>query len=360
MPKSAFGLDVPGETPEDDPFGDAPVISDVAEAAPLEPESEDTGKDPLAPEEEPEPALDETPKTETPEPEPNPEDETEPALLEEEPEEEEVAAGTTYEGRYSTKYKTIEDYDEAHRNALDLGQRQAERARNAETQLAQATAYLEAAAAYIAEQEKKNAAPAPAPDLAADAAKYGVDTETLELARKIAAAEADSKIAPLQEQLTQQQQMQQLAQQQAELAKTDAETKSAIAAFRAATPDLDSDTETEIVGVFNEFGLDPTLEENYAIALEMANNAEFRSVLRANPTYVDTDDGLALARRLAGVKTVTKTKPKPRDLTDARKKATVESGSLGAPPAGEEADHDDWEDVLALATQGRKKSVFGV
>lgn len=357
-PQSAFGLDMPSETPEADPFEDAPVIEDVAEAAPVEDTGGD-GTDPLAPpaEEEADPALDEGEEAPEAEEEATEEATEEEATEEEEPEEEKHP----YEGRYSNKYKTVEDFEEAHRNALDLGQRQAERARVAEQQLAQATAYLEAAAAYIADQEAKSkAAPAAEPDLERQAAEYGVDVETLKLARAIAGQEAEAKIAPLQQQLSQQEQMAQLAQQQAALAATEAETKAAINAFRAEHPDLDTDTENEIVSVFNEFGLEPSIPDTYNIALEMAQDPKLRSVLRANPAYLDTDDGMALARQLAGVKTVTKAKSKPRDLTDARKKATVESGSLGAPPAGEEAERDEWDDVLDVARGGRTKSVFGV
>lgn len=355
-PQSAFGLEMPSETPEADPFADAPVIEDVAEAAPVEDTGGD-GTDPLAPpaEEEADPALDES--EETPEATEEAPEEEEP---EEEPEEESEEEKRPYEGRYSSKYKTIEDFEEAHRNALDLGQRQAERARETEQKLAQATAYLEAAAAYIAEQEAKAKQPAAAPDLEAEAAKYGVDAETLQLARTIAAQEAEAKIAPLQAQISQQEQMAQLAAQQAELARADAEARVAINVFRAAHPDLDTDTESEIVTVFNEFGLETSLPEVYEVALEMAQNPKLRSFLRVNPQYLDTDEGLVLARQLAGVKTVTKAKSKPRDLTDARKKATVESGSLGAPPAGEEPERDEWDDVLDVARGGRTKSVFGI
>ena len=334
---SAFGLPQ-GETPEgDDPFADAPEIPDTAE-----PEPEVT----------PEPAV--APPAEVPAPEVEPE--LEPALAEETPPE---PVGTPYEGRYSTKYQTIEQMEEAHRNALSLAQRQAEHSKEVEQQLQQATAYLQAALRHIEEQEKAKSAP-PKVDIAARAAEAGYDEETLKLARQLAEEAANERVAPLQSQLEQQEQMRLAAEQQAYVNAQTTAAQTQIASFRARA-ELQGEDEDNMVVIFNEFGLDPTVPDNYDIALEAARHPDLAEVFRANPSYIDTDAGLNLARKLAGVHTVTAPGRPVADLAAARKKATVEGGSSGAAPVGEDStEADDWQKVLDVAAGSKNVSAFGL
>jgi len=331
------------ETPEGepDPFGDEvvpePDSAPAIEETPAE-EAPEVGTDPLAAPETPaeaEPALDEA--------------EIEP----------EAPVGTPYAGRYAEKYATLEAMEEAHRNALALAQRQAEHAKEVETQLQQATGYLQAAAQYIEEQEKAKTA-TPPQDLTKKAAELGYDEEALKVFQEAAERAAEQKFAPLQQQFEQQQQAAELAQQQAYADAQAAQAKSQIDAFRTRA-ELAGGDEDNMVVVFNEFGLDPTVSENYDIALEAAKNPRLHSILRANPNYIDTDDGMDLARQLAGVHSVVTTPTNdPNALAAARKRATVESGASGAAPVGESKPRDEWDDVLDVAREGRTKSVFGV
>jgi hypothetical protein len=366
--KTVFGLDRDIQTPEEDPFADAPIIE---ESVPEFVEREDTdASDPLAAdapteeapkpeeaEETPEPALDEAPAEEPPAKDDAP-------TMEEVTEE--MAAGTPYTGRYKDKYSTIEAMEEAHRNALDLSQRQAERAKLSEQQNRELTEYLRVAGEYIEQQQKQGQAPAAAaapangqmqitPEIEQQAAAMGTDPETFMVAQQIARQQAEAQVAPLQQQLAAQEQQRLMAehQQRANLQITN---------FRTAHADLDNDTEAAMVQVFEEFGLDPTVNDNYEIALEAASSPDLRDVFRANPTYIDTDAGLALARRLAGVHTVVSTSQQSTDeLAAARKRATVESGNSGAAPqAAQDKPRDAWDEVLSVARDDRKKSVFGV
>jgi hypothetical protein len=340
-PDDAFGLGT-SETPA----GEDPLAS-IAYEEPEAPEAPET------PVEEPaEAAPDETdvafdeeaqPETEGEEaPEP------EPTEVEVEPE------GTPYLGRYGEKYKTVEAFEEAHRNALDLQQRQAERARQVETENRQLVEYLRLAGQYIEEQQKTaEKVPATEEALAKEAEEMGVDPETLTLARKIAAEEAASSVAPLQRQLEEQQRLAFVQQQQQA-------TASLITTFRNEhAEELNEDSERAMVGVFNEFGLDPTVVDNYSIALEASNNPQLHTVLRLHPNYIDSDEGMEYARRLAGVHTVTKTDREP-ELAAARKRATVEGGGSGGMPVGEDVPMDDWDKVLDLAKKERTENVFGI
>lgn len=349
MPENnAFGLPKEiTETPED-PFADAPEVGAVAEPEPAveaeaaveEPAEPTPGADPLAPVEEPEPVEPALDEAETP---------AEPA-------------GTPYEGRYSTKYQTVEAFEEAHRNALDLSQRQAERARQAEAQLMQANEYLRLAGEYFEQQQKQQQQPvAPAaaaqdPELLALAEQYGVDPEVMAATRALIAKEAEQQVAPLQQQMLEQQQAQALERAQAA-------AKSQIIAFKQAhEADLTEDVESGIVDVFNHFGLDATAAENYEIALEVAQNPSLGKVLRANPDWIYSADGLDYAREQASLRIVAPpTVSREAEVAAARKRATVESGSGGgAGPIEDDRPKDTYDLALEIASDERKKSVFGV
>jgi hypothetical protein len=339
-PDDAFGLGT-SETPAgEDPLAsiayeepEAPEetpVEEPAEAAPDEPDETDA-------------AFDEEvqPDTEGDAPEP-----LEDEAIEAEPE------GTPYLGRYGEKYKTVEAFEEAHRNALDLQQRQAERARQVETENRQLVEYLRLAGEYIEQQQK---APAKPDDdaLAKEAEEMGVDPETLKLARQIASQEAQASVEPLQRQIEEQQ-------RQAYVLQAQQATSAEIARFREAhAAELDTESEQGMVDVFNEFGLDPTVSDNYAIALEAARNTQLRTVLRLHPNYIDSDEGMEYARRLSGVHTVTNERS---DLAAARKRATVEGGNSGGMPVGDDApvEKDGWDQVLDLAKKERTGNVFGV
>jgi len=355
MSDNVFGLPPRGELPEDDPFADAPEVEAKVEELTEEPEPDRS--DPLAPKAEEEPK-----EAEEAAEEPVPEPET--ALDEVEPEPE--PEGTPYSGRYSTKYQTIEQMEEAHRNALAMSQQEQQKAKQIEEQNRQLVEYLRMAGEYI-EQQQKAVKEVPqtktATELQAEADKYGVDPETLQVARQIAAEEAAQRVEPIQEQLQKQQeeyQQQQYAAQSAQRAQQE------ILNFRSLHDDLNEEVEQEMVDVFNEFQLDPLVTDNYEIALEAARNPSLREVLQANPTYIDTDAGMNYARRMAGVHTVTAPASRENELAAARKRATVEGGNAGAPAAPTESatdpakDPNSWEAVLEVASNDRKKSAFGV
>lgn len=351
---NVFGLAPRGELPEDDPFADAPEVEAKVEELVEEPEVDRS--DPLAPQSSEEPKEAEEAAEEAPEV---------PETALDEAEAPEPEPGTPYQGRYSTKYQTIEQMEEAHRNALDMSRREQEKAKQIEEQNRQLVEYLRLAGEYIEQQQKAaKEPPKKTPtELQAEADKYGVDPETLQVARQIAAEEANQRVEPIQEQLQRQQeeyQQQQYAQQAAQRAQQE------ILNFRSLHDDLNEEVEQEMVDVFNEFSLDPLVTDNYEIALEAARNPSLREVLQANPTYIDTDAGMNFARRLAGSHTVTAPASRENELAAARKRATVEGGNAGAPAAPTEPatdpakDPNSWEAVLAVASNDRKKSAFGV
>lgn len=303
----------PSETPEGDP-GDGASAALPTEGATSEAPAEGTT-------EEPEPALDET-------------------------------EATPYTGRYASKYETIQALEDAHRAQIASAQSTAERVRQLEQDNLQLVQYLQVAAQKFQEAPK----PAEVP-IETQAEQMGVDPEVLKAAQII----AQQQMAPLQAQIqAQQAQSTQQAQvwQQEQAA---AQVRSLAAQFRVEHPDVDPETEGEMVSVFNSLGLDPTVSDNYAIAFEAAQNPDLRMVLNVNPNYVETDEGMNYARRIAkqSVPPVANSPSQREDeLAAARKKAQVESGSSGAPiGASEEKPKDMWDEVLALP---KPSSAFGV
>jgi hypothetical protein len=356
MARNAFGL----QTEDDDlqeriaaSLEDAP--DDAPDDAPVEVATEDSGDGVGTPEpvqapspelpEEPEPALDEA----EPEPEPEPLVEAEEA--------------TPYAGRYSTSYQTLEAFEEAHRNALDMHRQATERAKQAEMVAQQQAEYLRIAAEYIQNQQNEAAKPKEKTptELAAEAERYGLDEETYKATLEVAQKMVDERLGPMQQTWEQQQAAQEEERRRAAIG-------SEVQRFKTAhAEELTPEIETGMVAFFNEQNLDPSDGNWYEIALEAVQNPQLYEVLAANPNYLDNEAGWNYARRMAGVTHATAPASRAAELAVARKRAQVEGGNPGAPTQMEKRedpskDPNSWEAVMALreGAPNSKKSAFGV
>ena len=341
--RDGFGLVKDEPVPEtSDVFGDEPPEDKVTEEAPGEETATEVEVEVET--DAPEPALDET------ETEPEAETEGEPESETEEPAEAELP--TPFLG----KYKTVEAAEKAYNELRASERRAAEAERKLIEQNRQLDEYLRVAAQEL---QRRQEAPAPKTDaeVEAAAAAYGVDPETFLAAQKIAQEQVAQQLAPFQQQMTQQQQLQ--AQELARQQELEQVRQVASAWVAEQGDELDDETWTNVVQVFTELELDEHLPENYDVAREIASDPALRATLRAMPDLVESDEGMALARRLASDQQDTQPKPARRP----RPNAHVERGPSGATPAAEPAKPlDSWERVMKLnEEEGKQKSsILGV
>ena len=148
------------------------------------------------------------------------------------------------------------------------------------------------------------------------------------------------------------------------IAREHAEQVASITDFRSKYPDLEpnSPEDIELAQVVRELDLDIASVEALDIAYEAVRNPALRTVLRAHPEYVDSDEALAYARLQAqalptGGQPQTGTAPGG----SVRKAAAfVERGGSGAPAQASGKRGDEMDEAIAAFTKGRKGSIFGL
>jgi hypothetical protein len=344
MATDAFGMPTDETaTDMDAAFGDGDQPGDEAEAPVEQTTTEvevETNDD--------ETATDETPEGEGEEAEEAPEGET---------------AEEEAERLFAGKFKSAEELEKGYREIVALQTRTARERAEALEQVRQREEYLRVAAQEL--QRRQQAAQQPQPtasDIEREAAAMGLDPETYVAAQKLAQQQVEQRLAPIEQQMTaQQQQAPQAQQQQAEREREIAAVREVATTWVESKGDaLDDTTWQNVVAVFSELNLDETEPEFYDVAYEAATNPALRETLKALPDLADSDDGMALARKLAG-NADTQQAGKTRR---PRPKAHVETGGSGAVPSGAPADdgNDPWKAVTKLAASEKEgaSSVLGV
>ena len=125
-------------------------------------------------------------------------------------------------------------------------------------------------------------------------------------------------------------------------------------------------------------GTDPTLfqtvkdldlvpsEENLAIAREANEKPAFKALLMANPSAVDTDEGLEAVRQLAalpGVYQQAQQAAQPPTPEQVRQAAFVETGGTGAPLAsapGQVPAKDEFDEDVEFWEKNQGGNIFGL
>lgn len=155
----------------------------------------------------------------------------------------------------------------------------------------------------------------------------------------------EAQVAPLRQQFEQQQRQNELL--------------TVISGFRQAHPDVipNSPADQEVANVVRALDLDIGDPNALELAYEAYKDPFLRTVLVANPNWVETEAGLARAQeeaaKLAGSHSPT-TGKQPRSKSPAH----VETGSSGAPSAGAPGRvPDEWDQVMELNGK-EKKSIF--
>lgn len=128
--------------------------------------------------------------------------------------------------------------------------------------------------------------------------------------------------------------------------------------------DLDSDI-TNTIHVLNDameadgYGLDLTSPDVYEIAYEATKNPALRTVLAKNPSLIDDDEGMELARsqaaQLNGSRPNTQQRPPVGGVPVSQKKPVVESASGASPTPAEQ---DEWDKGVAAFKRLKDDSVF--
>ncbi len=248
---------------------------------------------------------------------------------------------------YAGKYETVEQVEKGYREARDMSRRSAERAKAAEQELEE----IKAKASQLEDTLRKaapilqrvltqpqtpaqplydqfgNPVPVPQPQpITSTPTQY--DIEQI-VAQRLAAAQGQ-----MQQQFTEQQ--------------LNTMREQNILSFYEKHPEvvregpLDSDI-TETVRALGEAWGDSQLDisnpDVLEIAYEATQNPQLRSVLSLNPAYIDTDEGLALARiqaaMLRGDGTITQQTSQVPASVVGQRKPNLESASQGAAPAAE-------------------------
>jgi hypothetical protein len=312
-----------------------------------EPASEQAEQEPVVTAEEPQEAE---PETEEP--------------VVEEPEEVSVE-----EHRWAGKYTSAEELEKGYKELRDLQRRTAERAKAAERQrlmveqkaLELQKTLQEAVPAiqqYMQQQQKP---------VAADGEQQWPWEENTAL--------TPAQVKPLIDQVIQtrlmeaeQQRNQQSAEEQAARAASDA-----LSQFFSAHPEIEPDSEEDsriaetIVTLHKSWEsegwtLDLTDSGNYEIAYEASQRPALQKVLELNPSYVESEDGMLLARAQAEILESRLTQEKPKPTTQQRRVPTkpVAEKATGAAPPKDERPLDEFDAaVLALRNERTQKgSIF--
>lgn len=228
---------------------------------------------------------------------------------------------TEAEKLFAGKYKTAEDLEQGYRESSREAQQWRTRAGQAEQQHAQLIAAVQA---WEAEQAAKpQAAPVEPQGLAdptdAQLTAWGIDRATFNALKPVIEFGIESRVAPMQEQQQAQTQAQQQAwdrQQQIAAAQAqEADASRVLNEFYTAVPEYAPDTEghgrmVQLIERWNgSWTGDPSGaapgsfnvrdSESLKIAAEADKRPMLAAVLEANPSYIDTDAGMEMARELA-------------------------------------------------------------
>lgn len=187
---------------------------------------------------------------------------------------------------YAGKYRTVEElergYGEADRFANRVSQEAAEQRRANEAlaaQMQRTQSLLEAIAPTVLEQ------------------RAAVDPEFAERLRQLQAVQpiVDAQVAPLRQQLEAREQADAEAAQEQQL------LAMSVGSFRQRHPDVvaGSPEDFAVARVTDELGLWRANPDSLEIALEASRNPNLLTVLRANPEFVESDQGMTLARQYA-------------------------------------------------------------
>lgn len=340
-------------TPTGEAFGlDAPLseemvesLADPAASAPEEPPPSTEAP----PVETPEEPVEGTPEGTDPEaPEAEPAGETPPVEGQPEGQEEVLLAG---------RYRSLPELEEGYTNIQRMQTRTAQELRQERAARAQMEGYLRQVAPLLQQfRAQQQGTPA-----AGGAPQTDLDPEIVQVVEPLVQRRVAEQMATVN---------QQLAAQHAEAEQTRAaqSANAEIGAFFVAHPEIERNSPAdEAVGaVVEEFGMELT-SEWFEIAHEVATDPELYRVVRANPAYLDTDEGLDLARRLAAVPRITQgaqgAAASAQATQDAARRqaaikgAHVETGGSGAPAAPASRPRDEVDEVLALA-KNDSKSLF--
>lgn len=287
-----------------------------------------------------------------------PSDEVE-APVEEEPQVPEFMASD----RDLSKFKSVEALGEGYRNAILLHNRSAQRAREAEANAAGWQETAEKALAML--QARQTPAPDPSvlpPDIAQLAKETGVDEDVLRVAQALVNRQSQSQTLAMQSEQVQREMAQrsQFAQQQLQATVQD---------FFTRHPEVTegSDVDMKLGQTIAYFRLDPSLPDALEVAYELVSDPELEKLVRANPHWIDNDEGMAYAReQLAenkrSVETASTQSAAQNEVARqaALRKAAVETGS-GTPPTSPGGENDEWAQVLAVARKDRgAEDIFGL
>jgi len=284
----------------------------------------------------------------------------EPGSEEEPSEPVEVAAeeAEAFESRYvgeGRKYADQSGLEQGYDNALSLAQRTAERLRQAEAEQLQMQQLLRQAASALQQPAQRGPAPLD-PALLAQAREAGVDEDTLRLAQGLAASEAESRTQALRHQMLTEQQ---IGAEQAQVLAFQQGARSTIESFRAAHPDAapGSALDTQVAAIVTDLQLDFTDGAMLETAYEAAKDEPLYRVLRANPIFTETDEGMHLARALAHPGTPAAAAPVPQRPAST---ATphVEAGGSGLRP--EAADAEEWSVLKLMRDEQKHASPLGI
>ena len=343
-----FVQEAPGET-----------LEETTEVAPPERPRDEHGRFTKVEEEQPEEIVEETEEPEEPT--------LEQPVLDEAPEEGEVEAPTEEQVKaWAGKYSSPEELEKGYREIRDLQRRTAEQ-RNAYEQALQESQYR----AAQMEEALRRAVP-----IVQQAMAQQQQPQTDEWGQPLP-QQQQPNLTPQQVQQQIDWQVQQRLQQQAALQQEQWAQQQEYNEGRAAMEEFFSrHTEVEPGGsvdediaatvlALNEAWADTDLDiasvDSLEIAYEAAQRPALRQVLELNPQYVDTDEGMVLARRLASeLDGITQTKTSPRGTSAPRSNTpVVERGSSTAPQEGPPM--DEFEEGAAEYRAEKKRlseSVF--
>jgi hypothetical protein len=308
----------------------------------------------------------EAPAADQPEPEAPPVKKPDPALTGEPMagiQEEEEAPEEPPVKSYAGKYKTVDDLEKGYRELRDLQRRTAERAKGYE----QRTQEIEAKAGEL-ENALRQAIPylqrastqrqAPPPD------QFGLEDER---PTPQPVGPSPDQVAQLADRIAQQRiydfQQQQMAQVQA--SQQVQQASQAMEQFFQSHPEIEKESDAdsdiaETIMTLNEAWKDTGSilelgnQESLEIALEATQRPALRSVLELHPEYIDTDEGLALARAAAnqidgGVQAPTQGRTKGI----ASNTPVVERGQTQTPPSGP---LNEWEQAVQEYRNSRSRN----
>lgn len=282
----------------------------------------------------------------------------------EETQEEQVADGTEEteeEVLYANKYRTVDDLVKGYNNSRAQYNRAEQRARafeeqsvTAQRQLQMAQRQLQDAALYIQQMQymaqQRPAQPAQdayGNDIPQQPQQVGVDPELIPLLQQQALLEEQERLR---------------GEVGAELeARREAQDRNdAIMGFFENHPEVEvnSPADVEVRRVLREWEdawgeYEPVVSNpaTLEIAYEASQNPELRTVLAMHPQYIDSEEGLELARmranELKAGRAVTQSVSQVPAQTVGQRKPHVERASTGNPKAGsEQKPLDPWEEAV--------------